>query len=442
MHTPPYCFESIIIQSLKNIRQSFLYYTRLLYLIYQGRQIAAEIYKQKVLSAAHRLHGLYYRWRSKRLRLILHLQFVTRGVVKIQSCFRRRVATKFVALVRLALHIKKSTIIQSAVRQFLYRKRVGIRWERLRYIRWRMAAYTKYILRKKGFNFRIKQEVVESVPVGPGAVERHYAQGLDVLLCSLAACGKYDTAYEVGLKMGRNVQHLPYQSRMRDPHYRHQLLLSCMDASDGGCVDSGAGLSMAGVYLGLAAIWTRFGKIRQTRVDLFEEALGMMMQHSFLAHHRLSADNDWHQDQGQEQEQKQEQELTQLTDKALVGAQVHGNYEVKPSPANDSLAALPTPPNEHDHAFPDTAGLTPPHGKTENQLVSLLRDADAQLEQEQLEDVGSGELPELPPLEEAPAWLQCANEEVVELYFQNALQQPGAVSLYDALLLMADWVSE
>lgn len=85
------------------------------------------VWHLKVFKAAHSLQSLYYRWHSKRLRWILHLTFIKKCVVKIQSAYRRRAARLLFELVKEAFRNKTALRIQTFMRTFLGRRRA---WRR------------------------------------------------------------------------------------------------------------------------------------------------------------------------------------------------------------------------------------------------------------------------------------------------------------------------
>lgn len=82
------------------------------------------IWHEKVYHSAHTIQSMYYRWHSKRLRLILHLTFVRKCVVKLQSAYRRRAARRMFELVKAAFRNRTAERIQSSIRKFMGRCRV------------------------------------------------------------------------------------------------------------------------------------------------------------------------------------------------------------------------------------------------------------------------------------------------------------------------------
>jgi hypothetical protein len=386
------------------------------------------VYRDIVLRAAHKIQGLYYRWHSRRLKLRSHLNFLNHGVVLMQSYFRMRAAIQFSNVIRLALHNKKAGMIQRQVRRMLGLRTVTERRRRYKYIYTHLLGQIRAVIQSLSNANTETSDVVH--PIGDtdsgmllltGADDTEHAQppapqyrtltcresqveALDCVLSNLLALGKYDIVRRIGAAMALTA-HTEESHRETTASSDYAPPLDTKELEGSGCVSTAAQLALTAVYLGLSACWTRAGKMRFTRADYMEEALGLMMQHSAVA---LA------------QAQRRAQQLAVAyhsgdldidSDSFLPAVSFRG----LPTSANGYNLVCAEPPQAHD-----------------SDLVRPFADPETQ-EQPSLNTLG-------PPPHSLPMWLLDMEESSVDLYYMSILAMKGVTSVYDCMILMADWV--
>eukprot|EP01034_Spumella_vulgaris_P024627 gene24627-30995_t len=196
-----------------------------------GRQKAAAAYKRKVLRSAHTIQGLYYTWHSKRQKLIAHLKFLNRAIIRFQSQFRRRKATQLVRIIR--LHSLHTADTSSSL------------------------VYSNLTSRNTSRNVTRQNtsEEVHAYVLGEGEGEEG-----DVL------------GYGMGLGNSNN------------PH--NNLTINNTNSASSTPPSSSYNTSSYSVYMSLMALWTRTGKIKAVRVDFLEEAVAIQLQSFLLTRYR------------------------------------------------------------------------------------------------------------------------------------------------------------
>ena len=107
---------------------------------------------------AHRMQSLFFIWSYKRRKLISHLKFLLRAVISFQSTVRRRIAKRFVHVVRMLLHNRLARKIQRAFWRFIYGyRRSALQRRLLISLRWYVSKMRKMIgplLSTRGANSR------------------------------------------------------------------------------------------------------------------------------------------------------------------------------------------------------------------------------------------------------------------------------------------------
>lgn len=351
----------------------------------QGRRRAGQVYKRKVFNAAHKIQGLYFRWHSRRLRLRAHLNFLNRGVVLLQSYFRMRSAIQFSNVIRLLLHNRKALRIQCQVRRMIGKKRCEERRQQVRFVHSQMVAYVKQSIQRARSSFAVSNEPdrssassVASQPESVGESEWDISEDRPMenlvvvynkAMCSLVALARYDAVERFCGQMCLAMTALFKSSKQESA--TPNLLVDPTDLP--------RGLPLTMTYLTLSASWSRAGRMRQTRLDRMEEALGLMMQHSAVA--LISV-----------------QRVTIQTDKLP--------YIVEST--EQAIESQVVPVENHPNR---------PHSVVSGDSTSE-------------EDAYCG----------LPAWFLHLDENIVDLYYMCALRMQSVCSPYDTLLVLADWV--
>lgn len=82
-----------------------------------------QIWLGKVNKSVHRIHSLFYYWKSRRIRKIVKLTYLKNTIIKFQANVRRKLMRKKYLVLLFEYKTAKAIIIQSVIREFIHMKR-------------------------------------------------------------------------------------------------------------------------------------------------------------------------------------------------------------------------------------------------------------------------------------------------------------------------------
>jgi hypothetical protein len=164
-----------------------------------------------MLRSAHKIRGMYYRWKCNTQRLIVHIRFLNKVVTKLQSHVRRQKGTKRVKLLRFIRRTKMSIRIQSVIRMFLGRCRYDRALCRFQWISNRLSTYTRKEVVADKYTCLTRVMKQAATVTDKHGTNDSISEYLDIIVCNLAGTGRSDVA----LALATNLASLQFSHSSR-----------------------------------------------------------------------------------------------------------------------------------------------------------------------------------------------------------------------------------